>query len=77
MTMDMRRFQVLFDSHNRNESMTLKDPNILVAEKAGAMSAMGYYEKEFTVYGSCFYKAGKRQYIISSKAAIYYQQQSR
>jgi len=65
--MDLQLFQIFFDSHNRNEKGMLKDPNILVAEQAGAMSAMGYYEKEFTVYGCCFYKDGKRQYIVSSK----------
>ena len=68
MTMDMRHFQKMFNAHDYNAQVTVKDPNVLAAEKAGAMASMGYYEKEFTVYGSCFYKDGVRQYIISSKA---------
>ena len=68
MTMDMRLFQKMFDSHNYNAHVTVKDPNVLVAEKAGTMASMGYYEKEFTVYGCCFYKEGVRRYIVSSKA---------
>lgn len=68
MTMDMRHFQKMFDAHNYNAQVTVKDPNVLAAEKTGSMVSMGYYEKEFTVYGSCFYQNGVRQYIVSSKA---------
>ena len=46
-----------------------KDANLVAAQTAGAMIEMGCFAQEFTVYGSAYYEAGQRRYIVSSDEA--------
>ena len=52
----------------QNSFNQAQDANVQAANMAGAMVAMGRYEQEFTVYGTAFWRAGQRYYLISGEA---------